>query len=154
MTSGGDAEVLRTWLQRMCCTLAIPASSYFGGLRDRETEVWQRLELPEGRGDRGDRGEFTGSIQDDIQTEGQSPQRAEYLYFTLDMYSNWEAEERHSGEVAKCLRMTNGWVTYTEQRSVISVTDQKVNGTQLWVIRSNLKWEQGKQEQKQNGSIQ
>jgi len=39
MTSGGDAEMLRTWLQRMCCALAIPVSSYFGGLRDRETEV-------------------------------------------------------------------------------------------------------------------
>jgi len=54
------------------------------------------------------RGEFTGSIQDDIRTEGQSPQRAEYLYFTLDMYSNQEAEERHSGDVAKSLWMTNG----------------------------------------------
>jgi len=64
------------------------------------------------------------------------------------MYSNQEAEERHSGEVAKSLRMTNRWVTYTERRSVISITDQKVNGTQLWVIRSNLKWEQGKQERK------
>ena len=32
MTSRGDAEELRTWLQRMCCALAIPASSYFGGL--------------------------------------------------------------------------------------------------------------------------
>ena len=64
------------------------------------------------------------------------------------MYSNREAEERHSGEVAKSLRMTNGWVTYTERRSVISVTDQKVNGTQLWVIRPNLKREQGKQERK------
>ena len=63
----------------MCCALAIPASSYFGGLRDREMEVRRRLELPEGRGDRGDRGEFAGSIQDDIRTEGQSPQRAEYL---------------------------------------------------------------------------
>jgi len=70
------------------------------------------------------------------------------------MYSNWEVEERHSGDVAKSLQMTNGWVTYTEQRSVISVMDQKANGTQLWVIRSNLKREQGKQEQKQNGSIQ
>jgi len=54
------------------------------------------------------RGEFAGSIQDDIQTEGQSPQRAEYLYFTSDMYSNREVEERHSGEVAKSLQMTNG----------------------------------------------
>jgi len=53
MTSGGDAEELRTWLQRMCCALAIPASSYFGGLRDREMEVRRRSELPEGRGDRG-----------------------------------------------------------------------------------------------------
>jgi len=52
-TSGEDAEVLRTWLQRMCCALVIPASSYFRGLRDREMEVRQRLELPEGRGDRG-----------------------------------------------------------------------------------------------------
>jgi len=50
-TGGGDVEVLRTWLQRMCCALAIPASSYFGGLRDRETEVRQRSELPEGRGE-------------------------------------------------------------------------------------------------------
>jgi len=66
MTGGGDAGVLRTWLQHMCCTLAIPASLYFGGLRDRETEVRRRSELPEGRGDRGDRGEFAGSIQDDI----------------------------------------------------------------------------------------
>jgi len=63
--------------------------------------------LPEGRGDRGDRGEFAGSIQDDIRTEGQSPQRAEYLYFTSDMYSNQEVEERHSGDVAKSLWMTN-----------------------------------------------
>jgi len=47
-------------------------------------------------------------IQADIRTEGQSPQRAEYLYFTSDMYSNQEAEERHSGEVAKSLWMTNG----------------------------------------------
>jgi len=39
MTSGGDVEELRTWLQHMCCALAIPASSYFGGLRDREMEV-------------------------------------------------------------------------------------------------------------------
>ena len=54
------------------------------------------------------RGEFAGSIQDDIRTEGQSPQHAEYLYCTSDMYSNREAEERHSGEVAKSLRMTNG----------------------------------------------
>ena len=99
-------------------------------------------------------GEFTGSIEADIQTEGQSPQHAEYLYFTLDMYSNQEAEERHSGDVAKNLWMTNGWVTYMERRSVISVTDQKVNRTQLWVIRSNLTWEQRKQEQNQNGSIQ
>jgi len=38
-TSGGDAEELRTWLQRMCCALAIPESSYFGGLKDRVTEV-------------------------------------------------------------------------------------------------------------------
>jgi len=60
-TGRGDAEVLRTWLQRMCCALAIPASSYFGGLRDRETEVRRRSELLEGRGDRG---EFAGSIQD------------------------------------------------------------------------------------------
>jgi len=94
MTGGGDAEELRTWLQHMCCTLAIPASSYFRGLRDRETEE--------------DRGEFTGSIQDDIQTEGQSPQYAEYLYFTSDMYSNREAEERHSRDIAKSLWMTNG----------------------------------------------
>ena len=91
----------------MCCALAILASSYFGGLKDRVTEVRRRSELPEGRGDRGDRGEFAGSIQDDIRTEGQSPQRAEYLYFTSDMYSNREAEERHSGEVAKSLQMTN-----------------------------------------------
>ena len=61
--------------------------------------------VPEGRGDRG---EFAGSIQDDIRTEGQSPQHAEYLYFTLDMYSNREAEERHSRDVAQSLRMTNG----------------------------------------------
>jgi len=47
-------KCLRTWLQRMCCALAIPASSYFGGLRDRETEVRRRSELPEGRGDRGE----------------------------------------------------------------------------------------------------
>jgi len=53
-TSGGDAEELRTWLQCTCCALAIPASSYFGGLKDRVTEVQQRLELPEGRGDRGE----------------------------------------------------------------------------------------------------
>jgi len=51
MTGGGDAKVLRTWLQCMCCALAIPVSSYFGGLRDRETEVRQRSELPEGRGE-------------------------------------------------------------------------------------------------------
>jgi len=38
-TSGGDGEELRTWLQCMCCALAIPASLYFGGLRDREMEV-------------------------------------------------------------------------------------------------------------------
>ena len=44
-------KCLRTWLQRMCCALAIPASLYFGGLRDRETEVRQRSELPEGRGE-------------------------------------------------------------------------------------------------------
>jgi len=92
----------------MCCALAIPASSYFGGLKDRVTEVRRRSELPEGRGDRGEQREFAGSIQDDIRTEGQSPQRAEYLYFTSDMYSNREAEERHSGDVAKSLRMTNG----------------------------------------------
>ena len=66
------------------------------------------MELPEGRGDRGDRGEFAGSIQDDIQTEGQSPQHAEYLYFISDMHSNREAEERHSRNVAKSLQMTNG----------------------------------------------
>jgi len=53
-TSRGDAEELRTWLQRMCCALAIPAASYFGGLMDRETEVRRRSELPEGRGDRGE----------------------------------------------------------------------------------------------------
>ena len=47
-------KCLRTWLQHMCCALAIPASSYFGGLRDRETEVRRRSELPEGRGDRGE----------------------------------------------------------------------------------------------------
>jgi len=50
MTGGGDAEVLRTWLQCMCCAIVIPASLYFGGLRDREMEVQQRSELPEGRG--------------------------------------------------------------------------------------------------------
>jgi len=38
-TGGGDAEELRTWLQCMCCALAIPASSYFGGLRDRVMEI-------------------------------------------------------------------------------------------------------------------
>jgi len=38
-TGGGDAEVLRTWLQHMCCALAIPVSSYFGGLKDRVMEV-------------------------------------------------------------------------------------------------------------------
>jgi len=92
----------------MSCALAIPASSYFRGLKDRVTEVRRRSELPEGRGDRGEQREFAGSIQDDIRTEGQSPQRAEYLYFTSDMYSNREAEERHSGEVAESLRMTNG----------------------------------------------
>jgi len=63
-------------------------------------------------------------------------------------------QRRDSGDVAKNLWMTNGWVTYMEWRSVISVTDQKVNRTQLWVIRSNLTWEQRKQEQNQNGSIQ
>jgi len=82
-------KCLRTWLQRMCCALAIPASSYFGGLRNREMEVRRRSGLPEGRGDRG---EFVGGIQADIRTEGQSPQCAEYLYFTSDMYSNREAE--------------------------------------------------------------
>jgi len=35
----------------MCCALAIPASSYFGGLKDRVTEVRRRSELPEGRGE-------------------------------------------------------------------------------------------------------
>jgi len=39
------------------------------------------------------RGEFTGSIQADIWTKGQSPQRVEYLYFTMDMYSNREVEK-------------------------------------------------------------
>jgi len=63
----------------MCCALVIPASSYFRGLKDRVTEVRRRSEFPEGRGDREDRGEFAGSIQDDIRTEGQSPQCAEYL---------------------------------------------------------------------------
>jgi len=52
--------------------------------------------------------EFVRGIQADIRTEGQSPQHAEYLYFTSDMYSNREAEERHSREVAKSLQMTNG----------------------------------------------
>jgi len=33
-----------------------------------------------------------GGIQAGIQTEGQSPQRVEYLYFTSGMYSNQEAE--------------------------------------------------------------
>jgi len=38
-TTGGEiVEVLRTWLQCMCCTLAIPASSYFGGQEVRDTE--------------------------------------------------------------------------------------------------------------------
>jgi len=54
MTGRGDAEVLMTWLQCMCCALVIPVSSYFGGLKDRVMEVQQRLELPEGRGDRGE----------------------------------------------------------------------------------------------------
>jgi len=53
MTSGGDAEVLRTWLQCMCCALVIPVPLYLRGLRDRETKVRQRSEMPEGRGDRG-----------------------------------------------------------------------------------------------------
>jgi len=53
-TSGGGVEVLRTWLQHMCCTLVIPVSSYFRGLKDRVMEVRQRSELPEGRGDRGE----------------------------------------------------------------------------------------------------
>ena len=41
-----------------------------------------------------------------------------------------------------------------ERRSVISVMDQKVNGTQLRVTRSNLKREQGKQERKRNSVSQ
>jgi len=53
-TSRGDVEVLRTWLQHMCCALVIPVSSYFGGLKDRAMEVRRRSELPEGRGDRGE----------------------------------------------------------------------------------------------------
>jgi len=122
------------WLQCMCCTLAIPASSYFGGLKDRETEVQQRSELPEGRGDRGE-------------------QRGVCRKYSR-WYLNWGTIPSACGEVAKSLWMTNGWVTYMERRSVISVTDQKVNRTQLWVIRSNLKQEQGKQEQKRNRSIQ
>jgi len=36
--------------------------------------------------------EFARGIQADIRTEGQSPQHAEYLYYTSDMYSNREAE--------------------------------------------------------------
>jgi len=36
--------------------------------------------------------EYMRGIQADIRTEGQSTQRAEYLYFTSGMYSNWEAE--------------------------------------------------------------
>jgi len=31
-----------------------------------------------------------------------------YIYFTLDMYSNREVKERHSGDIAKSLQMTNG----------------------------------------------
>jgi len=45
-TGRGDVEELRTWLQCMCCALVIPASSYFGGLKDRVMEVRRRSELP------------------------------------------------------------------------------------------------------------
>ena len=107
MTGRGDAEVLRTWLQCMCCALAIPASLYFGGLRDRVTEADKGRSCQKAEEAEEDRGEFAGSIQDDIQTEGQSPQHVEYLYFTLDMYSNREAEEKHSEDIAKSLQMTN-----------------------------------------------
>ena len=79
-TGGGDAEVLRTlasaYVLRPCDTCVLvfwrTKRQSDGGLtkvgvarRQRRTEE--------------NRGEFAGSIQDDIRTEGQSPQRAEYL---------------------------------------------------------------------------
>ena len=104
-TSGGDAEVLRTlalaYVLRPCdtCILVFWRTKRW---RSDEGRSCQKAEETEEN-----RGEFTGSIQDDIQTEGQSPQHVEYLYFTSDMYSNQEEEERHSGDVAKSLQMTN-----------------------------------------------
>ena len=109
MTGGGDAEELRTlasvYVLRPCdtCVLVFRRTKSQSDGGPTKVGVARRQRRTEEN-----RGEFTGSIQDDIRTEGQSPQRAEYLYFTSDMYSNREAEERHSGDVAKSLRMTNG----------------------------------------------
>jgi len=56
---GCQQQAKRLWrwwglsLQCMCCALAIPASLYFRGRRNRVKEVWWRLELPEGRWDGG-----------------------------------------------------------------------------------------------------
>jgi len=51
------------------------------------------------------RGVF-GGILDDIQTDLR--QHVKYLYFTLDMYSNREVNEKHSRNIGKSLWMTNG----------------------------------------------
>ena len=107
-TGGGDAEVFEdlasAYVLRPCdtCVLVFRRTKRQRDGGPTKVGVFQKAEETEEN-----RGEFAGSIQDDIRTEGQSPQRAEYLYFTSDMYSNREAEERHSGEVAKSLQMTN-----------------------------------------------
>jgi len=94
MTGGGDAEVLRTlasaYVLHPCdtCVLVFRRTKRQSDGGPTKVGVARRQRRTEEN-----RGEFAGSIQDDIRTEGQSPQRAEYLYFTLDMYSNRKAEE-------------------------------------------------------------
>jgi len=108
-TGGGDAEVFEdlasVYVLRPCntCILVFRRTKRQRDGGPTKVGVARRQRRTEEN-----RGEFAGGIQADIRTEGQSPQRAEYLYFTSDMYSNREAEERHSGEVAESLRMTNG----------------------------------------------
>ena len=77
-TGGGDAEVFEDFSFSVC---AAPLQYLIFWRTKRQSDggptkvgVARRQRRTEEN-----RGEFAGSIQDDIRTEGQSPQRAEYL---------------------------------------------------------------------------
>jgi len=89
-TTGGDGEDFGFSICAAPLQYLHPRISEDKGTERRRSDEGWGCQKAEGIEEH--RGEFAGSIQDDIRTEGQSPQHAEYLYFTLDMYSNQEVE--------------------------------------------------------------